>query len=130
MIAAGSLVSVRHLRNSEAERQALAENARLLHRLLDEADIPFISADSHIVSAFIGDDQACKQVSRLLFERHGMYVQPINAPSVPVGQEILRIAPSAVHTRSDVEDFAEALRDVWKELGIPSVSDRRLALQS
>ncbi|MFE7466152.1 5-aminolevulinate synthase [Streptomyces sp. NPDC057499] len=128
--AAGSLVSVRHLRNSEVERQALAENARLLHQLLDEADIPFISADSHIVSAFIGDDRACKQVSRLLLERHGMYVQPINAPSVPVGQEILRIAPSAVHTRSDVEDFAEALRDVWKELGIPSASDRRLAPQS
>ncbi|MFH8339511.1 5-aminolevulinate synthase [Streptomyces sp. AM6-12] len=129
-IAAGSLISVRHLRNSDVERQSLAENAQLLHRLLDEADIPFISADSHIVCAFIGDDRTCKQASSLLFKRYGMYVQPINAPSVPAGQEILRIAPSAVHTRSDVENFAEALRDIWKELNIPSASDRLLNQQS
>nr|AAX98209.1 5-aminolevulinate synthase [Streptomyces aizunensis] len=123
-VAAGALEAVRYLRNSDVERKVLAENAQLLHRLLDEADIPFISPDSHIVSAFIGDDETCKQASRLLFERHGIYVQSINAPSVPLGQEILRIAPSTVHGREDVENFAEALRGIWKELNIPTATDR------
>ncbi|WP_432587650.1 5-aminolevulinate synthase [Streptomyces sp. HD1123-B1] len=123
-VAAGALESVRHLRTSELERTALAENARLLHRLLDEADIPFISTDSHIVSAFVADDKKCKLASKMLFERHGIYVQAIDAPSVPAGEEILRIAPSAVHTTEEVETFARALRDVWEELDITSASDR------
>ncbi|AUY48508.1 5-aminolevulinate synthase [Streptomyces sp. CB01881] len=123
-VAAGSLAAVRYLRTSETERTKLAENAQLLHRLLTEADIPFISTDSHIVSAFVGDDETCKKASQLLFEQHGIYVQSINAPSVRAGEEILRIAPSAVHGRADVENFAEALRGIWKELEIPSASDR------
>ncbi|MBP0450822.1 5-aminolevulinate synthase [Kitasatospora sp. RG8] len=123
-VAAGSLAAVRYLRTSDAERKKLAENAQLLHRLLTEADIPFISTDSHIVSAFVGDDETCKKASQLLFEQHGIYVQSINAPSVRAGEEILRIAPSAVHGRADVENFAEALRGIWKELEIPSASDR------
>ncbi|MET9496299.1 5-aminolevulinate synthase [Streptomyces sp. NPDC006552] len=123
-IAAGSLASVRYLRSSDVERKSLAENARLLHSLLTEADIPFISTDSHIVSAFVGDDDLCKRASQLLFEQHGIYVQSINAPSVPAGEEILRIAPSAVHEQSDVETFARALHGIWTELNIPTASAR------
>ncbi|MEU7616656.1 5-aminolevulinate synthase [Micromonospora rifamycinica] len=123
-IAAGALASVRYLRSSDVERKLLAENARLLHSLLIEADIPFLSTDSHIVSAFVGDDDLCKRASRLLFERHGIYVQSINAPSVPAGEEILRIAPSAVHEQRDVENFAHTLHSLWKELDIPPASAR------
>ena len=123
-IAAGARASVQYLRSSDVERKILSENARLLHSLLIEADIPFISTDSHIVSAFVGDDDMCKRASRLLFERHGIYVQSINAPSVPAGEEILRIAPSAVHEQNEVEDFAEALHGIWKELNIPTASAR------
>ncbi|MET8999475.1 5-aminolevulinate synthase [Amycolatopsis sp. Hca4] len=123
-IAAGGLASVRYLRSSDVERKLLSENAKLLHRLLVEADIPFLSTDSHIVSAFIGDDELCKRASRLLFERHGIYVQSINAPSVPAGREILRIAPSAVHEQKEVESFADALHGIWTELGIPTASAR------
>jgi 5-aminolevulinate synthase len=123
-IAAGALASVRHLRTSDVERKILSGNARLLHSLLIAADIPFISTDSHIVSAFVGDDDMCKRASQLLFERHGIYVQSINVPSVPAGEEILRIAPSAVHGQNDVETFARALHEIWKELNIPTASDR------
>ena len=122
--AAGALAAVRHLRNSELERERLAENAELLHRLLDESDIPYRSADSHIVSALVGDDALCKQASVLLLERHGIYVQAINAPSVRAGEELLRIAPSATHTTADVEKFAEALTGIWGELGITPASAR------
>ncbi|MEC3979808.1 5-aminolevulinate synthase [Amycolatopsis sp. H20-H5] len=122
--AAGALAAVRHLRESEVERERLAVNARLLHRLLDDADIPFKSADSHIVSAIVGDDALCKQASALLLDRHQIYVQAINAPSVREGDEVLRIAPSATHTTADVEKFAEALAGIWRALGIPTASVR------
>ncbi|MER7056636.1 5-aminolevulinate synthase [Streptomyces sp. NPDC000351] len=123
-VAAAALASVQYLRSSDAERKLLSESAQLLHSLLIEADIPFVSTDSHIVAAFVGDDDLCKRASRLLFERHGIYVQSINAPSVPAGEEILRIAPSAVHDQNDVENFAHALRGIWKELNIPTASAR------
>ncbi|MFG2600629.1 5-aminolevulinate synthase [Streptomyces sp. NPDC048462] len=123
-VAAAALASVRYLRSSDVERKLLSENAQLLHSLLIDADIPFVSTDSHIIAAFVGDDELCKRASQLLFERHGIYVQSINAPSVPAGEEILRIAPSAVHSQSDVENFAQALRGIWKELSIPTASAR------
>ncbi|MGY1434193.1 5-aminolevulinate synthase [Streptomyces reniochalinae] len=118
--AAAALESVRHLRKSGAERERLGRNADLLKSLLTQADIPYISRDSHIVSAFVGDDAKCKLASKLLIERHGIYVQPVNAPSVRAGEEVLRIAPSAVHRTADVHKFADALLDVWQEVGIPT----------
>ncbi|MET8767157.1 5-aminolevulinate synthase [Streptomyces sp. NPDC004658] len=123
--AAGALAAVRHLRGSEAERRRLAENAQLLHRLLDDAGIPFKSSDSHIVSAMVGDDALCKRASALLLDRHRIYVQAINAPSVRPGDELLRIAPSATHTTTDVKEFASALAGIWLDLNIPTVSMRR-----
>ncbi|MGW1836502.1 5-aminolevulinate synthase [Streptomyces sp. BBFR2] len=122
--AAGALAAVRHLRSSDAERESLARNAQLLHRLLDEADVPYLSSDSHIVSALVGDDALCKKASALLLDRHKIYVQAINAPSVRAGEELLRIAPSATHTEADVQKFAEALAGIWQELKITTASDR------
>jgi 5-aminolevulinate synthase len=66
----------------------------------------------------VGDDRLCRRVSALLMERHGIYVQPINAPSVRVGEEILRVAPAATHTTSDIEKFAIAIDGIWQELGV------------
>ncbi|MCW7946079.1 5-aminolevulinate synthase [Streptomyces hygroscopicus] len=125
--AAGALAAIRHLRSSEAERERLAENARLLHRLLTERGIPFISDESHIVSVLVGEDAQCRKACALLLERHGIYVQSINAPSVRVGEEILRATPSATHTSGDVEKFAEAIDGVWQELGLPRGGETRHA---
>ncbi|MFJ4773845.1 5-aminolevulinate synthase [Streptomyces uncialis] len=117
-VVAGALAAVRHLRASEEERDRLRENARLTHRLLREHGIPFVSDESHIVSIFVGDDELAKRISHLLLERHGVYVQAINAPSVRPGQEILRSAPGAVHEPSEVRKFVAALDGIWQELGL------------
>ena len=117
-VAAAALAAVRYLRASEVERTRLRGNAELLHRLLTERNIPFMSAMSHIVAVFVGDDDLCKQASAILHQRHGIYVQAINAPSVRAGEEILRVAPSATHTLEDVEKFAEALDVIWTELAL------------
>jgi 5-aminolevulinate synthase len=119
--AAGALAAVKHLRASDYERSRLAENARLLHRLLIERGIPFVSADSHIVSVFVGNDAVCRRLSTQLMQRHGIYVQPINAPSVREGEEVLRVAPSATHTTHDVERFATILDGLWQEAGLSRV---------
>ncbi|MEH0416174.1 5-aminolevulinate synthase [Streptomyces sp. B21-083] len=116
-VAAGALAAVRHLRSSEAEREQLWSNAQLMHRLLNERGVPFISDQTHIVSVLVRDEAVCKRMSALLLERHGIYVQAINAPSVRTGEEILRIAPGAVHTADDVRGFVDALDQVWEEAG-------------
>ncbi|MFE7660233.1 5-aminolevulinate synthase [Streptomyces celluloflavus] len=115
-VAAGALAAVRHLRSSEAERDQLWSNAQLMHRLLNERGIPFISDQTHIVSVLVRDENACKRMSALLLDRHGIYVQAINAPSVRVGEEILRVAPGAVHTADDVRGFVDALDQVWSQV--------------
>ncbi|NEA19336.1 5-aminolevulinate synthase [Streptomyces halstedii] len=117
-VVAGALAAVRHLRTSDEERDRLRENARLTHRLLTEHGIPFVSDGSHIVSVFVGDDALARRISALLLERHGIYVQAINAPSVRAGQEILRSAPGAVHEPAEVEEFVAALDGIWRELGV------------
>ncbi len=118
-VAAAALAAVRHLRSSEAERQRLWDNAQLMHRLLKERRIPFISDLTHIVSVLVREETMCKRMSTALLERHGVYVQAINAPSVRAGEEILRVAPGAVHSTAEVEMFVSALDQVWKEFGGP-----------
>ncbi|MFI9246586.1 5-aminolevulinate synthase [Streptomyces sp. NPDC053086] len=116
-VAAAALAAVRHLRSSDAEREQLWSNAQLMHRLLNERRIPFISDQTHIVSVLVRDEALCKRMSALLLDRHGIYVQAINAPSVRVGEEILRVAPGAVHTADEVRGFVDALDQVWEQLG-------------
>ncbi|MBD3004254.1 5-aminolevulinate synthase [Streptomyces sp. 5-10] len=118
-VAAAALAAVRHLRSSEAERERLWANAQLMHRLLKERRIPFISDLTHIVSVLVRNEALCKRMSTALLERHGIYVQAINSPSVRAGEEILRVAPGAVHSTSEVEMFVKALDQVWEELGGP-----------
>ena len=118
-VAAGALAAVRHLRSSDEERRRLRENTLSLHKHLVRQNIPFISDQSHVVAVMVGDDGLCQRASRLLLENHGIYVTAINAPSVRAGREILRVTPSATHTPEDVEHFARALDDVWRELDIP-----------
>lgn len=118
-LAAGALAAVQHLRASDVERTRLRANAQLLHRLLTERGIPFVSSDSHIISVLVRDHVKCRRASTMLLRGHGIYVQAIDAPSVRAGEEILRVAPSATHTTLDVEKFAEALDGIWEELALP-----------
>ena len=78
-----------------------------------------MSSDTHIVPLFVGDPEKCKQASDILLEEHGIYIQPINYPTVAKGTERLRITPSPYHEDGLIDRLAEALLQVWDRLGLP-----------
>jgi 5-aminolevulinate synthase len=117
-IAAGALASVRHVSAHPELRVRHQERAATLKRLLVEAGLPAMPSESHIVPVFVGDAARCKHASDLLLERHQIYVQPINYPTVPRGTERLRITPTPLHGDEEMARLIAALQDVWQMLGL------------
>jgi 5-aminolevulinate synthase len=112
-IAAGVLASIRHLKSSDVEREALADRAAALKRKFAAAGLPLMQGSSHIVPLMVGDAALCKAVSDSLLKDHGVYVQPINYPTVPRGTERLRFTPSPAHSDAMMDQLVEALVLVW-----------------
>ena len=113
VLAAGVLASIKHLKASNVEREQHQERAATLRRMLADAGLPVMMCESHIVPVMVGDPVVCKQVSDDLLQDHGIYVQPINYPTVPRGTERLRFTPCPVHTDEMMRDLVHALDQVW-----------------
>ncbi len=117
-IAAAAKTSIRHLKNSNVERQAQQRQAATAKRVLGEACLPVMPSQTHIVPIMVGDPELCKAASDRLMDVHGIYIQPINYPTVPRGTERLRITPTPFHDDALINHLRDALVETWKELGL------------
>jgi 5-aminolevulinate synthase len=114
-VAAGAAASIRHLKNSGTERAQQQETVRIVRERLDEIGLPHIENPSHIIPVIVGDPNKCKFISDRLLSDFGIYIQPINYPTVPKGTERLRITPSPVHSDDDINRLIGALESLWSE---------------
>jgi 5-aminolevulinate synthase len=117
-VAAGAAASIRHLKASEMERMRHKERVAKLRRKLDQAGVPYKANSSHIVPVMVGDAKKCKWISDILLERYGIYIQPINYPTVPRGTERLRITPTPLHSEADMDQLVSALSELWSQCAL------------
>ncbi len=117
-IAAGAIASIRHLKGSEIERARQKERVAKVRASLDAAGIPHLDNPSHIIPVMVGDAKKCKWISDVLLDEYGVYIQPINYPTVPRGTERLRITPSPVHSDADIEHLVRALNELWSQCAL------------
>lgn len=122
-VAAAATASIRHLKQSNAEREMQQRQVRRLKEVLSEAGLPVMPSETHIVPVLVGDPELCKMASDRLLEKHGIYIQPINYPTVPRGTERLRITPTPMHDDVLIEALRDALLETWQALEIPFATD-------
>ncbi|NVD44148.1 5-aminolevulinate synthase [Qipengyuania atrilutea] len=118
VLAAGVLASVRHLKSSSEERDAQHANANALKQAMKDRGLPVMDSTTHIVPLMVGDPVRAKKISDILLAEYGIYVQPINFPTVPRGTERLRFTPGPAHTESMMADLVDALAEIWDRLNL------------
>ena len=118
-ICAAATAAIRHLKASSWERERHQDRAARVKAVLNAARLPVMPSSTHIVPVLVGDPEKCKLASDMLLDEHGIYIQPINYPTVPRGMERLRITPSPYHDDTLIDSLAEALVDVWEKLQLP-----------
>ena len=116
VLVAGALASVRHLKGSSEEREAQQVGAAMLKALLADAGLPVMPSTTHIVPVMVGDPVRAKRISDILLAEYGVYVQPINYPTVPRGTERLRFTPGPAHTAEMMRDLTGALVEIWSRM--------------
>ena len=117
-VAAGAAASIRHLKASDMERLRHRDRVARLRRKLDAAGVPYVNNASHIVPVIVGDAKKCKWISDILLESYGIYIQPINYPTVPRGTERLRITPTPLHSDADLDHLVSALSELWSQCAL------------
>jgi len=127
-VAAAATAAIRHLKVSQVEREAQQRQARRTKDVLSAAGLPVMDTPTHIVPVLVGDPELCKMASDRLLGVHGIYIQPINYPTVPRGTERLRITPSPFHTDALIAELQTALVETWDALGIPYAAAGRPAV--
>ncbi len=120
--------AIRHLKASSFERERHQERAARVKAVLNGVGLPVMPSPTHIVPVFVGEPEKCKKASDLMLAEHGIYIQPINYPTVAKGTERLRITPTPYHEDALIDALAEALLDVWERLQLPR-KDRALAAE-
>jgi 5-aminolevulinate synthase len=118
-ICAAATAAIRHLKSSQWERDRHQERAARVKAVLTSAGLPVMTSDTHIEPVLVADPEKCKAASDMLLADHGIYIQPINYPTVPRGMERLRITPSPYHDDALIDALAAGLVDVWERLGLP-----------
>ncbi|NKJ41822.1 MULTISPECIES: 5-aminolevulinate synthase [unclassified Novosphingobium] len=126
VLVAGVLASVRHLKASSEEREAQQAAATTLKQLFRDAGLPVMNSTTHIVPLMVGDPVRAKKVSDILLAEYGVYVQPINFPTVPRGTERLRFTPGPAHTEAMMQDLTRALVEIWERLDL-EMAERQAA---
>ncbi|MCV2864218.1 5-aminolevulinate synthase [Albidovulum sediminicola] len=117
-VAAGAAASVHYLKSAQDLRDKQQENARILKTRLKALGLPIIDHGTHIVPVHVGDPVHCKKISDMLLEHYGIYVQPINFPTVPRGTERLRFTPSPVHSPEDIDRLVKAMDALWSHCAL------------
>ena len=118
-LAAAAVASIRHLKTSSAERQAQQRQIAVTRDALAAARLPVMPSETQIIPILVGDPESCKAASDRLLDKHGIYIQPINYPTVPRGTERLRITATPFHGDALIAELAEALVETWKALDLP-----------
>jgi 5-aminolevulinate synthase len=116
VLVAGALASVRHLKSSSVEREGQQAAAEMLKTKMRGAGLPVMPSTTHIVPLLVGDPAKCKKISDILLIEYGVYVQPINYPTVPRGTERLRFTPGPNHSEAMMDDLVRALVEIWDRL--------------
>ena len=116
--AAAATASIRHLKSSDAERMRQREQVAKLRARLDREGIPHLPNPSHIIPVMIKDPVKCRQIADILMDDYGVYVQPINYPTVPKGTERLRFTPGPLHSDADIEHLVNALSALWSQCAL------------
>ena len=121
VLVAGVLAAVRHLKESNVEREAQQASAARLKTMFTEAGLPLMAGETHIVPLMVGDPVKAKKISDTLLAEYGVYVQPINYPTVPRGTERLRFTPGPHHDEKMMRDLTDALLEIWERMELRAV---------
>jgi 5-aminolevulinate synthase len=117
-VASAAQASIQHLKESASERMMQRQKVAYLRKRLDQEGIPHLDNASHIIPVMIGDPVKTRMLADYLMQTYGIYVQPINYPTVPKGTERLRFTPSPLHSTDDIEQLVLALKELWKQCAI------------